>query len=77
MHMVYTVTLPPCPGSGTLFRDWDQCGAPQYKADTDILEQGQGLGCREGILPRKGFVHSESSVAWDIQTFMGRQTGSL
>lgn len=36
----YTVTLPPCPGSGTLFRDWDQSGAPQYKADTDTLEQG-------------------------------------
>lgn len=29
------VTLPPCPGSGTLFRDWDQ-----YKADTNTLEQG-------------------------------------
>lgn len=29
MHVGYTAILPPSPGSGTCFRDWDQSGAPQ------------------------------------------------
>lgn len=77
MSVDYIATLSSCFGSGTLFRDWDQSGVTQHKADTDTLEQGQGLGCRDRILSRKNFMHLERAMAWDTQTLMGRQRGVL
>lgn len=43
----------------------DHSGVTQHKADTDTLKHGQGLGCRERILPRQDFMHLERAMAWD------------
>lgn len=75
MSVEYTATLSPCFGSGPFCRDGGQSGVTQHKADTDTLEQAQGLGCRERILLRWDFMHLERAMAWDTQTLMGRHRG--